>query len=302
MPKPAALPPEFGDRAFSVGEARAAGVTRGRLRSGDLVAPYRGVRAPSAAESLVEHCRQLAVRMPEHEYFSHLTAARLHGIPLPSRLERLPELHVSVVEPHHRPSVRGVTAHRSRVAPALIERHGIRLVAAPVAWAQLAAGRDRAEATVDDLVVAGDHLLRRRSPLAEFADLVAAAESVRAGRGGGRAARPIIRAGTDSPMESRLRLVIVAAGLPEPVIGHVIVDSTGGFIGTPDLAYVAQRIAIEYEGDIHRTDANVYAADIDRRELMEAAGWIVIRVVAHHLAHNRLSLIARIREALLSRS
>ena len=156
--------------------------------------------------------------------------------------------------------------------------------------------------TDDELIVAGDHLLRRRLPDAEFAELVASAAAVRPGRARLRAALISIRPGTESPMESRLRLTIVAAGLPEPVIGHVIVDATGGFVATPDLAYIEEKVAIEYEGDIHRTNPHVYAADIDRRELMEAAGWIVIRVVAHHLSHNRLSLVARIREALTLRS
>jgi hypothetical protein len=259
------------------------------------------VRVARAADTLVERAQQLAPRMPEHEYFSHLTAARLHGIPVPYRLEQVSDLDVSVMEPHSRPTVSGVVAHRSRNPIPIVERNGLRLVSASMAWAQLAAGRGPASMTIDELVVAGDHLVRRRHPDATHSELGASARSVRPGRARLRAALLSIRTGTDSPMESRLRLLLVQAGLPVPVIGHVIVDSTGGFVGTPDLAYIAKRIAIEYEGDIHRTDANIYASDIDRREQMEAAGWLVIRVVAHHLTHNHLSLIARIREALHSR-
>jgi very-short-patch-repair endonuclease len=75
-----------------------------------------------------------------------------------------------------------------------------------------------------------------------------------------------------------MRLALVRAGLPEPLIGHRVYDSAGRYIGRPDLAYVRERIAIEYEGDVHRTDSVVFQRDIERRERFEDAGWRVIRV------------------------
>jgi len=102
-------------------------------------------------------------------------------------------------------------------------------------------------------------------------------------------------------METRLRLLLVDAGLPEPIIGHAVIDSDGYFAGTPDLAYVDAKIAIEYEGTHHQEDAAVYADDIERRERMEAAGWLVIRVVKEHITHRRSWLIQRVRQALADR-
>ena len=125
--------------------------------------------------------------------------------------------------------------------------------------------------------------------------------------GGARGARRIrralelVRPRTDSPQETRLRLLLVAHGLPEPVVQHTIIDSDGYFACTPDLAYVDAKIAIEYEGSHHQTDPAVYADDIMRRELMEAAGWLVIRVIADHLRHpDRLA--NRVRRALIERT
>jgi very-short-patch-repair endonuclease len=102
-------------------------------------------------------------------------------------------------------------------------------------------------------------------------------------------------------METRLRLLLIDAGLPEPVIGNTIFDWTGAFVGTPDLAYVAERIAIEYEGDGHRSDPAVFAEDIERRERMQEAGWYVIRVIKDHVFRKQAWLVDRVRRQLRER-
>ena len=111
-----------------------------------------------------------------------------------------------------------------------------------------------------------------------------------------------VRSGTDSPMETRLRLLIVRAGLPEPVIGYTIRDANADFVGTPDLAYVEQRIAIEYEGAGHRDDPRIFAEDILRRELMQEAGWYVIRVISDHVYKSPKWLVGRITRILAQRT
>jgi very-short-patch-repair endonuclease len=158
--------------------------------------------------------------------------------------------------------------------------------------------------TLDELVVAGDYLVRRKRPLTTIAELDAA--TTRAGRAKGarnaRYALADIRSGTDSPMESVLRLLIIRSGLPEPVIGHTVRDQRGDFVATPDLSYVAERIAIEYEGSIHQSDPWVFAEDIERRELLEDAGWLVIRVIARHVYTTPNELLQRIARALAART
>jgi very-short-patch-repair endonuclease len=48
-------------------------------------------------------------------------------------------------------------------------------------------------------------------------------------------------------METRIRLVIVFAGLPVPVLQHPV----GPYL--LDMAYPAIRLAVEYDGQTHRT-------------------------------------------------
>jgi very-short-patch-repair endonuclease len=157
--------------------------------------------------------------------------------------------------------------------------------------------------TIDELTIAGDALVRRKGALSMLDQLQATAA-----RMGGRNIRQVraalrdVRSGTDSPMETRLRLLLIRAGLREPVIGYTIRDANGDFVGTPDLCCVEQRIAIEYEGAVHRDDPRVFAEDILRRELMQEADWYVIRVISDHIFRTPQWLVTRIARILTQRT
>jgi very-short-patch-repair endonuclease len=56
----------------------------------------------------------------------------------------------------------------------------------------------------------------------------------------------------ESPMETRLRMLLVLAGLPRPEVQVSVHDARGRFVGRPDLLYRLQRLAIEYDGGNHR--------------------------------------------------
>lgn len=63
----------------------------------------------------------------------------------------------------------------------------------------------------------------------------------------------------------------------------------------PDISIPDTRVAFEYEGDGHRVDRAQWYADIERRELVEAEGWRVVRVTARDLFHDRESFRDRLR-------
>jgi hypothetical protein len=56
---------------------------------------------------------------------------------------------------------------------------------------------------------------------------------------------------TESPMETRLRMLLVLAGLPRPEVQASIRDDDGRFL-RPDLLYRNHRLALEYDGGNHR--------------------------------------------------
>ncbi len=60
-------------------------------------------------------------------------------------------------------------------------------------------------------------------------------------------------------------------------------DDHGGWIGRPDLAYQDVKVALQYEGDVHRTNAKRWRADIARDEVLREHGWEVVRVTADDL-------------------
>lgn len=247
-------------------------------------------RFTQARLDLMRRCRAYAAVAPEGFAFSHATAARLYRMPLPAWLERRKSLDVSYLDVHVRRA--GIIGHRVKDV-VVQDIDGLPVVAPELAWIQLAP-----LLSVDQLIIAGDHLVRRKLPASTLHRIRSAMISHTGARGmkAARAAHDLIRARTDSPKETELRLLIVYAGLPEPVV-NLEVTENGEWVGTPDLAYPELKIAIEYEGDHHRDEAT-YNDDIIRREMFAAAGWTVILVTKQQLAHPQ-HIVSRIRAAIL---
>ena len=148
------------------------------------------------------------------------------------------------------------------------------------------------------LVVAGDWLIRDgRATLPEVREALAATQGrdCRVARQG----RALVRSGSESPQESRLRLLIVRAGLPEPET-NVDLGDDWFFIGRVDLYLRAWNVAVEYEGDQHRIDPQIFARDLNRQEAPAASGVLVLRVAKGHLRRPR-EVARRVLAALVSR-
>lgn len=87
--------------------------------------------------------------------------------------------------------------------------------------------------------------------------------------------------------------------LPEPAC-NVDLGDEWCFIGRVDLYLREWNIAVEYEGDQHRTDARVFGHDLERYEQLAASGVLVVRVSKVHLRRPR-EVVGRIHAALVSR-
>ena len=160
-----------------------------------------------------------------------------------------------------------------------------------------------------DLVAVADAVVRERifnddpPPLATLEQLhKALAVGRRVGGPALREALPRVRTRSASRMESRCRLILSDAGLPEPELNHAVFDREGEFVACVDLAYPTQKIAIEYEGEHHLRDPEQWAKDIARYEALAAAGWFVIRVTKADVFDGRAGLVRRVRDALRARA
>jgi hypothetical protein len=149
-------------------------------------------------------------------------------------------------------------------------------------------------------VAVGDAFVRQ--DLATPDVLIKAAQSAR--RPGVRLARRaagLVRPRVDSATETRLRLLVVLAGLPEPETGLDVYDRYGAWIARPDLSYPKLRIAIEYDGRHHAESDRQWNKDIGRREHFDRAGWRLIVVTAKHLYRQPGPTVMRILDALHER-
>lgn len=234
---------------------------------------------------------------PGH-YFSGISAARIHGLYLPPRLEASGIVHVTAISPTRAPRARGVVGRQIKPSHAEVGYIGAVPVLSPVdTWCELAS-----VLTVAELVEMGDGLVRRVRPLAtmdELADAVARS----AGRRGSRTLRAAfarVRPGTDSRQETRLRLAIVDAGLPEPLVNAEIRDRLGRFLALGDLVYPEWKVLVEYDGAHHLASEQQGHHDVDRLDLLMADGWRVIRVHREHMANGVPGRTRALRQAILS--
>lgn len=94
-----------------------------------------------------------------------------------------------------------------------------------------------------------------------------------------RTVLPRVDPGSASPKESWLRMLLLDAGLPTPetqipvVVGYRTVALL-------DMGWERFKVAVEYDGDQHRTNRRQYVRDIRRSKELEELGWIVIRMIA----------------------
>ena len=111
------------------------------MRGADLDQPFHGIRSPRLRETTIaELIAAYSERMSAAQFFSHVTAAQLLGLPLPRRFATSGVIHVCVDDPAGRQRVSGTIAHHARPGTVRVVAISGYRVAAPVdVWRQLAA-------------------------------------------------------------------------------------------------------------------------------------------------------------------
>lgn len=244
-----ALPPELEGRPFHLTEAQSVGLSAGDLRPLGLVIPVPGVRARAHPGSLAEHCAALAAALEERFAFSHLTAAALHGLPMSAAMESDATIHVV------RPSDGGparrlrVSGHRGLELRELSEVHGLPVVGPVDTWVDMGELIGPGKPVgLDDLIVMGDAVANQLGSVDPLRECLHRRVRPR-GKLTLLEALEWIRLGSESPGETRTRLVLVRGGLPEPILNEPILTKTGRWVGRPDMKYLKPvRVALEYQG------------------------------------------------------
>ena len=281
-PLPVGLHPD----AFRVADALDAGVSRKRLRAGDLTTHFRGARARTN-----DLRRALLPVMASGDAFTGPTAAQIWQLPLPRRQSNDPRIHVSLLG-NRRMRRPGVISSR-RVSGIPVVFDGLPVLDPIATLMSLGSTLSSPDLTaVLDRMITGT---LTTAPITTLAEVDAALDAAAARRGIRRlrAARVDARMGAWSRPETLLRLLIVGAGLPEPTLNAPVALSGEGF-AYPDLAWPQFMIAIEYDGRWHDSTPGQPDADAVRHERLVDAGWMVVRIRSGELFDRPTVVVARL--------
>jgi hypothetical protein len=272
--------------------ARADGITDWHLRHREVRRLSRDTYLPLAATPhLVQRVRAVLLGAPADALVSHQTAASLYGLKIPLAPEDL-RVHLTVPPPTRLRNRADRRIHVSTVPETQIQRRaGVDVTSPGRTWLDLAA--DLAPAA---LLAVTDQMLARNYPRLAFDRTLSSAPAVR----GKRTARAVLALAdplAGSPMESVLRWLLHEAGLPAPVLQHVVRDGARRFLGQVDLAWPDQRVLVEFDGDVHR-ERKVFVDDLRRQNGLVLAGWTVLRFTSADVLGRPEQVIATIRAAL----
>lgn len=214
---------------------------------------------------------------------SHQTLARVEGLWLPPRLDRPGDLHISRRRTRARLEIPGVLTHRTSLSPHELTRATVggmtwHVTTRTRLWLDLGA-----LLSLQELIVLGDHLVTRAArdhgadPSAFLASLIRAVEetpSCRNHRRRLREAAAQLRVGAHSPPETRLRLALLSAGLPEPELQLEVWDPEFSPMrpASADLGYWTARLAIHVDGGHHGQDRQI-DRDVQRNAAFERRGF-----------------------------
>jgi len=139
-----------------------------------------------------------------------------------------------------------------------------------------------------------------RFGLTDTSRLLGYTESAR-GQPGVRRLRSLsqIAAPAESPMETRLRWLLLEAHLPRPEVQADLHDRNRRFLGRADLYYQSARLVLEYDGGNHR---DRLVTDDRRQNLLINAGFRVLRFTAADVHQHPELVVAQVRESLATPS
>jgi very-short-patch-repair endonuclease len=291
MGRTPSIPPELTRRPFSLDEARDAGLTLSALSSkawkrigAEL---YRWAELPEDPWLTLSALRRM---LPRETVFVGATAAWLHGLDV----EPANPVEVSVSAASGLRSRAGLVVRRLEIPSAeVVSIRQLRATALPLTLAGLCLRQPAAEA-----LVAIDMALHLG--LSDSAALVQYADASKGRPGAARLrALALLAAPAQSPMETRLRWLLIRAGLPQPEVQSELQDGAARFVGRVDLYYPAARLVIEFDGGNHRERM---VEDNRRQNLLVNAGYRLLRFTGSDLHARADVVVTQVRAALNERA
>jgi hypothetical protein len=194
------------------------------------------VRADIELTHLVR-CQAAAVALPPQAAISGRSAAYLHGCEVVDADEAVDVTVTRQARPRQ-----GMRVRRAPLEPSdVVLASGLPATSLVRTAFDVARG-----AELDAAIIAVDALLNLGRLSLEEVAVYAERRPTWPGARRARTALALAAPGAESPMETRLRLQLVRAGLPPPVLQHCLEDERGSTVARLDLAYVTERLGVEY--------------------------------------------------------
>ena len=242
---------------------------------------------PVRGEDPIRRLEAARRRLPEQSAFSGLTAAWLHGLDV----EPCDPVEATVSK---RAGISGrahIALRRSELGvDDIVRARGFPATSVVRTIADLCAALSLVEA-----VVIADAALHNRLVRVEDMDSWIASNRRRHGIRKLRRVVGLVEPAAESPMESRLRMLLVLAGLPRPKAQVAVHDEWGRFIGRLDLYYERHRVGIEYDGATHRDSL---VQDNRRQNRLLAAGVNLMRFTGGDVLGNPGAVVNQVRSFL----
>lgn len=269
---------------------------RAALRAGHLLRVSHGVYGlpRSGSESLVysrtsrdfeqlrfEHRRLVCSKVlrAEDPLVSHVSAALLLGLPLVDA--DLGVVHITGRLPNGGQRRGVVFRHPRGAGIPEIRVDGIRMTTAARTLVDVA----RTESVVA-AVTAMDAALHRAMVVREDLESELAAATGRRGVSTARRAVALADGRSESPGESKTRILLHDLGFPSPELQVNVLDGAGHFLGRADLAYAEFGVLIEFDGLVKYGDIadgpearTALIKEKRREDRLRAAGFVVLRLV-----------------------
>ena len=266
---------------FLVSADGGGGLSREQARGAGFVSTSRGVRVrrhllddPDVrARAALIGCRADAT-------LSDLSAAFAWGLPVPPWLglaDSPPTQSVAVPAGTARPRRPGVRGRRLLLPPEhLTEEPGVQLTTPARTWLDCSALMP-----LEYVVAMGDAVLSRGLATVEDLERMVRWGRRRRGVAVARRALAMLDAAAESPGESLTRVALVVGGIRPPRC-NVDIVVRGEWLARADIAWVAERVIVEYDGSVHNSE-QARRSDAARRNLLQDAGWLVIVFTARDL-------------------
>lgn len=277
---------QLGAGPFTVARARQLGLSWRSLQTPRWTRLSRGQYCSSDMPREIRlMLRAVEQRLPREHAFSGLTAAWMWGLNVsPSN-----PIEVTIGRDVPVRARAGISLRRAALPKSdVVVRRGFRVTSPFRTVRDLGSRPDAIES-----VVAVDMALHME--LVALSELISYVDT-HSGEKGIKRLRRAIRsadARSESPMETRLRMHLIKAGLPVPQIQAQLHDARGEFVGRVDLYYSDCRLVIEYDGENHK---DRLTSDVRRQNALVNAGYQILRFTSVDLRVPE-SIVAQVRQA-----